>query len=73
MTLKEKLKLLQIKKATQIKVERAKFLSCDNGKKVTIKGQKFPLESGKYYNCNDTTAILLAIDEAVKYYWEYKG
>jgi|TARA_B100001094_G_C18106953_1_gene758927 hypothetical protein len=72
MTLESKLKLLGIKKAKQIKIERAKFLSNDNGKFVRIRGQKFPLESGKYYNCSEGQAIIKAIDEAVNYYWEYK-
>jgi hypothetical protein len=72
MTLKNKLKLLGIKKAKQIKIERAKYLSNDNGKFVRLRGQKFPLESGKYYNCSEAQAVLQAIDEAVDIYWEYK-
>lgn len=72
MTLKNKLLLLGISKAKQIRVERAKYLSNDNGKFVRLRGQKFPLESGKYYNCSDEQAILQAIDEAVNIYWEYK-
>jgi hypothetical protein len=72
MTLKNKLKLLGIKKAKQIKIERAKYLSNDNGKFVRLRGQKFPLESGKYYNCTEAQAVLQAIDEAVDIYWEYK-
>ena len=72
MTLKNKLKMLGIKKAKQIRVEKAKFLSNDNGKLVRLRGQKFPLESGKYYNCSDEQAIIKAIDEAVDIYWEYK-
>jgi hypothetical protein len=72
MTLKNKLKMLGIKKAKQIRVEKAKFLSNDNGKLVRIRGQKFPLESGKYYNCSDEQAIINAINEASLYYWEYK-
>jgi len=72
MTLKNKLKLLGIKKAKQIKIERAKYLSNDNGKFVRLRGQKFPLESGKYYNCSEAKAVLQAIDEAVDIYWEYK-
>ena len=44
MTLKNKLLLLGISKAKQVKVERAKYLSNDNGKFVRLRGQKFPLE-----------------------------
>ena len=72
MTLKSKLLLLGISKAKQVKVEKAKYLSNDNGKLVRLRGQKFPLESGKYYNCSDGQAILQAINEAYNIYCEYK-
>ena len=41
MTLKNKLLLLGISKAKQVKVERAKYLSNDNGKFVRLRGQEY--------------------------------